>query len=355
MARRISEAQFSARLANNPILEPEDNELAEGLTKNRKRQAAGVIGQNLRQALSAEDIAALKGQGFSDDDIANLGPEAKPAIDAKGNVSVYSLFAELLPKLGLDLGSDVDDKNFLQKLYEAMLAKIGGQQAPSGDPYKLPNNNPTTNANTPIVQEQQPMYMSLTGDTSPARAAAVAAEFMTRHGYAPALEQHATRVSPPATAAAVKAASFSNDTPNDLTPERAEAIANEFFERNSPEAKKAREGRRPKIRKALLAAFKDKTRPIGSTDVELVEAVRKQAPELFNPDRDSQTEFANEVRTIARELGLLDDANARRTLNQQEQQAALSMTPVGQEVTRARADYIAASLESRRSGGMFLR
>lgn len=87
-----------------------------------------------------------------------------PMVDPDGDISVWCVVADMLSGLlGVELGDDITEENGLEKVYEilrqAMKEKMAGA-ATAGEEVAATDTTPPPPTN-PIIQEQQPMYMSL--------------------------------------------------------------------------------------------------------------------------------------------------------------------------------------------------
>lgn len=96
-------------------------------------------------------------------------PIKQPLVDPDGDVSVWCVVADMLSMLlGVDFGEDITEENGLEKIYEtcreAMKTKMasGNDSTGAKDPTQTdPAYQPPPGKKNPIIQEQQPMYMSL--------------------------------------------------------------------------------------------------------------------------------------------------------------------------------------------------
>lgn len=108
-------------------------------------------------------------------------PIETPLVDPDGDVSVYSVIAELLEILEppIMLGEDVTPENFCEKLFKAVMDAVKSKgttmpQEPLPEQNKTPDmSKPTGGGTNPIVQEQAPLYMSLTPEQAKAALAKV--------------------------------------------------------------------------------------------------------------------------------------------------------------------------------------
>ncbi len=106
---------------------------------------------------------------------ANTGEKLKAElVDPEGDISIWCVLSDMLSMaLGVDIGEDeLSDEDGPQKLYEmlrdALKAKNAGAANPGEPPPEPPVAPGRNTGSNPILQEQQPVYMSLTMTTEEA-------------------------------------------------------------------------------------------------------------------------------------------------------------------------------------------
>lgn len=99
----------------------------------------------------------------TNDSIVDLPPLGDP----QGDVKMEELLSDLLQALGVPMPDGSDEASFKRHLYEATMTKIkelthkGMNPDPMNGMDQPPNQPPNGQPTNPIIQEQQPMYMSL--------------------------------------------------------------------------------------------------------------------------------------------------------------------------------------------------
>lgn len=83
-------------------------------------------------------------------------------VDGDGDISVYTVLADLLHTVGIELPDGTDANNFAERLYTAAMEKAKGMGSkPPETPPMLPTEPKKLESTNPIIQEQPPMFMSL--------------------------------------------------------------------------------------------------------------------------------------------------------------------------------------------------
>jgi len=81
-------------------------------------------------------------------------------IDEDGDISIYAVTADLLDAIGIPMEASTAE-NFLQNLYNAVMAQIKGEGGTMPEPTKTAANDQGQGGKAPVIQEQPPLYMSL--------------------------------------------------------------------------------------------------------------------------------------------------------------------------------------------------
>ena len=99
-----------------------------------------------------------------------MGPDGKPVpealVDQDGDIAIEQVVCDLLSILGIECGEGITPENFREKLYHALMDKHkadNGMTPPEPEPDPAMNPKPagTPPNPAPVVQESQPMYMSI--------------------------------------------------------------------------------------------------------------------------------------------------------------------------------------------------
>ncbi len=90
-----------------------------------------------------------------------MKPEAA-LVDGDGDISVYTVLADLLHTVGIELEEGTTAENFCERLYKAAMEKVKGMGGETpGAAMTTPAATPPAKPASPVVQEQTPMYMSI--------------------------------------------------------------------------------------------------------------------------------------------------------------------------------------------------
>lgn len=104
-----------------------------------------------------------------DGEVESIGEEIEGLIDASGDISVFEVIGDLLAAEGWEMPEVLTADNFAEEMYHACMSRLKSKtEEPEEELLEEPEppapKNNRTREKAPIVQEQPPMYMSLTAE-----------------------------------------------------------------------------------------------------------------------------------------------------------------------------------------------